>query len=120
MKRIAQFLEQTLAPYWYYWLHWWSHHFGLVVRFLDEKLVPDWRDWWQWWSYRFGVIAGFFMQFVLWPPEATLVFWNMVPTDVQYLLPGNLHLYLGMAFSAAALLARLVKQHPKKGQADEQ
>ena len=77
------------------------------------KLIPSWRRAPRLWSVRVPAIGAAIFTALLAAPDQALAIWNALPDDVQHLLPGSQG--LGLALSAAAIVARLI---PQKGFSD--
>jgi len=75
------------------------------------ELIDDWRDAWRFWSVRLMAAAAFIASW----PESFLYLYNLVPGDLQPLLPARttvVALCLLLAF-----VARIVKQKKPNAEA---
>lgn len=72
------------------------------------KLIPSWRRAARLWSVRVPAIGATIFGALLAAPDQALAIWTALPPEVQALVPGTRG--LGLALSAAAIVARLLKQ----------
>jgi lysozyme family protein len=77
------------------------------------QLIASWRRAARLWSVRVPAIAAALFTLLLAAPDQLLAIWAVLPAEVQALVPGAPK--LGLIFSLASILARLVAQ---KGVAD--
>lgn len=84
-------------------------------RWIAGHLVADARDWWRWWSLRLMALAAIIQSMTFWPPELTLMLWNMVPEDLRWLLPPVAVHAISLLLLIAAIAGRMVKQPRSPG-----
>lgn len=74
------------------------------------RLIENWRTWWRLWSVRLTALGTALQSLFLAWPDIALTMWNMMPGEVKALLPQQIVFGLPLAFFAAAMIARVVKQ----------
>lgn len=72
--------------------------------------IDNCKHWWKLWSLRLNAIGLAILGFVQIDPVSALAVWNMMPPAVRGVLPPNFITWVGMAFFALSMLARLVVQ----------
>ena len=85
------------------------------VSWVRAHLVDEARLWWRWWSMRLNAIGLAILAWVQFDPVSVLAVWNMMPRQVQGVLPEHALTGLALVFFALAMLARIVRQ-PKLGE----
>lgn len=79
--------------------HWFCNH-----------LIPEARLWWRFWSIRMNALGLAILAWVQFDPVSVLAVWNMMPRQVQGIVPEHALSALALVFFALAMLARIVRQ----------
>lgn len=81
-----------------------------LVNWVRAHLVDEARLWWRWWSMRFNAIGLAILAWVQFDPVSVLAVWNMMPRQVQNIVPEHALSALALVFFVLAMLARIVRQ----------
>ena len=81
-----------------------------MMNWIKTHIVPEVRQAWRWWSMRFNAIGLAILAWVQFDPVSVLTVWNMMPRQVQTLVPAHALSVLALVFFALAMLARIVRQ----------
>lgn len=74
------------------------------------KLIDDWKTAHRFWSVRLGVLGAAVMAVVTIWPDGIILLWNMMPEQVQVLLPERLVSVVGVVLYILTVASRLVHQ----------
>ncbi len=83
---------------------------NLIPDKIEAYLVEHWRVVWRYWSVRLNAVGVLLASAFFAFPDFALHAWSLIPAEAKAIIPPRYMPLVGVALSAAALVASYVRQ----------